>query len=110
MKENKLKIAALVTGGYHTAGVEQRLQKKGISYLVVSPQMTELPKENLYEKIMRSYEKYFGVTEGTRGGTVKELSSLLSHKEHEPLFKELIERIVPELANELVKAWPANHA
>ena len=39
MKEKNLKVAVLVAGGYHTAGIEEELSKGGISYITVRPKI-----------------------------------------------------------------------
>jgi hypothetical protein len=41
MDKDKLKIAVLVTGGFHSEGISRLLEKEGISYLVVCPSITK---------------------------------------------------------------------
>ncbi len=41
MKNQKVQIAVLVSGGFHTEGITQLLEDKGVSYLVVSPSITK---------------------------------------------------------------------
>jgi phosphoglycerate kinase len=100
MKKRDLSTSVLLTGGYHTAGLEARLQKRNVSYLVVAPRLTELPQGDLYDKVMRSYDKYFGVKEGLRGGTVKELTSFNPHinkGEYQSLLREIIPALVSDI-------------
>ncbi|MBU1863656.1 MAG: hypothetical protein KKH94_08350 [Candidatus Omnitrophica bacterium] len=105
MKKSKREVSVLITGGYHTAGLTNRLKRKDISYLVISPQLSELPKENLYDKIMRSYDKYFGVHEGTRGGTVKPMLVIeqLSTGENRPEFEQFITQVMTDFSQQFIK-------
>ena len=65
MKTQGIQAAILVTGGYHTPGLKKCFLEEQASYLVLTPRILELPKEDLYRKIMQSYEKeFFGVKEG----------------------------------------------
>jgi hypothetical protein len=48
-KEPKLIV---VTGGYHTDGIKQRLQKAGMSYLVVSPRIAKAEDSKRYRDVM----------------------------------------------------------
>ncbi len=41
MEEKKQKIAVMVTGGFHTRELSRMLQARGISYLVITPRITE---------------------------------------------------------------------
>ncbi|HCM43138.1 MAG TPA: hypothetical protein DIS66_07505, partial [Candidatus Omnitrophica bacterium] len=40
-KSGKHALSAIVTGGFHTPGIERHLQDQGISYLVVTPKITK---------------------------------------------------------------------
>jgi hypothetical protein len=97
MKKRDISSAVLLAGGYHSAGLTARFKEHNVSYHVVAPRLTELPEVNMYEKIMRSYDKYFGVTEGERAGTVKELSSI-NPAISEPEYRDLLGSIIPELS------------
>jgi hypothetical protein len=57
MGENK-KLAVLITGGFHTAGITEILRKRNISYLVVSPKITKEDTENPYVSIMLEQKSY----------------------------------------------------
>ncbi|MBI2167302.1 MAG: glycogen/starch synthase [Candidatus Omnitrophica bacterium] len=46
------KAAVLVTGGYHTPGLVQRMKDQGISYFVVTPKMTSSASDIPYEDLM----------------------------------------------------------
>lgn len=54
MDEDRLEVAALITGGYHTEGIAQRLRERGISYIVISPRITKPDTENPYLSILTS--------------------------------------------------------
>ncbi|MFH1996869.1 MAG: hypothetical protein ABIJ27_07770 [Candidatus Omnitrophota bacterium] len=41
MKNDEVQISVLVSGGFHTQGITQMLKDKGVSYLVVSPNITK---------------------------------------------------------------------
>lgn len=46
---------AIVTGGFHTAGLSQKLRETGISYIVIAPELNgEAMNEELYEKRMKA--------------------------------------------------------
>lgn len=54
METSGMKICALITGGFHTPGIERSLRSRGFSYLVIQPSI----KEKLdVEKDSRKYEK-----------------------------------------------------
>ncbi len=110
MKKRKLNRAILLTGGYHSAGLKKRLKDKNVSYLVVSPRLTELPKEDLYDKVMRSYDKYFGVREGERGGTVKEFISIdpsINRDNYLSFLNDVIPNIFAQMKDKIDKAKSA---
>jgi len=41
MQEDRQNVSVIVTGGFHTPGIEKALQAKGISYLVIAPRLTQ---------------------------------------------------------------------
>ncbi|HRY29746.1 MAG TPA: hypothetical protein P5079_06865, partial [Elusimicrobiota bacterium] len=48
MKQEKVPTSILVAGGFHSDGLTQILRQKGVSYVVVMPKITEVPKESHY--------------------------------------------------------------
>jgi hypothetical protein len=46
MKQDNLKTAILVAGGFHTPGVVEGLRQKGVSSVVVTPTITRIPTED----------------------------------------------------------------
>ncbi len=58
----------VVTGGFHTSALAERLREKGIGYLVLMPQVTSLPDSTAYRAHMRgeiSWKEYFRVEKGS---------------------------------------------
>lgn len=53
MKEKKSNQALLLTDGFHSTGITEAFRKGGISYLLISPRMTYVPRESPYERIMK---------------------------------------------------------
>jgi hypothetical protein len=51
------KISAIITGGFHTPGIEKYLQEKGISYIVVAPRISKAidkkKESTLYDAALR---------------------------------------------------------
>ncbi|MCQ9207757.1 MAG: hypothetical protein NG740_07755, partial [Omnitrophica bacterium] len=41
MRQNKEKIAALITGGFHSKGLASLMKEKGLSYLIIMPKFKE---------------------------------------------------------------------
>jgi 4-alpha-glucanotransferase len=48
MKADKTSSAVLVAGGFHTDGLTQVLRRQNASYVVVTPKITEVPKDHNY--------------------------------------------------------------
>lgn len=46
------KVAALVTGGFHTEKIEEALKAKNISYVVIRPKVAQRTPEGVYDKLM----------------------------------------------------------
>ncbi len=52
----------VVAGGFHTEGLAQKFREQGISYVVVSPRINEIPKDSRYFDYMKgqvSWREYF---------------------------------------------------
>lgn len=70
MKQKKskgLQTGLLVAGGFHAHGMMQRLREKSISYVLVMPQIGEVPEDTNYRSQMRgemSWKNYFKVENG----------------------------------------------
>jgi hypothetical protein len=52
MEKENLKVAVLMTGGYHTPNLKELLRKENISYVVVSPNVKEETNLKRYEKLL----------------------------------------------------------
>lgn len=56
MDEKGYRISVLISGGFHTEGLTQRLKDRGISYIVVAPRITDLDAETPYLEILSGGE------------------------------------------------------
>ena len=59
--------AILVAGGFHSQGLAERLRAKGISYVLVTPEIKSIPEQTHYRDQMRgdvSWKNYFEVENG----------------------------------------------
>ncbi len=52
MNRSAKKRIVLVTGGFHTEGIKEYFQSRGLSYALITPRMTNIPKENFYLNAM----------------------------------------------------------
>ncbi len=61
-------LAVLVTGGFHTSGITEELKRRGFSFVVVTPRITDLNAENYYIDVMTNkktpFEELLGSNEG----------------------------------------------
>lgn len=48
LRDEKSGFGVLVTGGFHTEGVKKRLEREGISYIVVSPRVAQSKDSSVY--------------------------------------------------------------
>ncbi|HXV19294.1 MAG TPA: hypothetical protein VD883_04370, partial [Candidatus Omnitrophota bacterium] len=84
MKENKVQVAALVTGGFHSEGISELMDRQKLSYLVVMPKfdhksptrpyiaiLTQRPKE--YEESFKDSDFYIAAA------SFSDLSGILPH-------------------------------
>ena len=53
MDKEKTRVAVLITGGFHTPGLTQIFKEKGISYIVISPRITEAGNPELYYSVVK---------------------------------------------------------
>ncbi len=87
--ENKFKgkkIKLVVTGGFHTAGLEKTLKNNGISYIVITPKVTE--------NIDKAKEIY--------ADTIKYNANILTNSINiEPLSQENVNVSFPKLLNDI---------
>jgi hypothetical protein len=87
MTAEKTPAAILVAGGFHTDGLTQVFRRKDVSYVVVTPKITDIPKENKYLDVFARdavpLEKLF---EGDKinlvAAQVNSLSSLSTVRSH----------------------------
>ena len=57
MEREKTRFAVLITGGFHTPGLTQILKERGISYIVISPRITEAGNPGLYYSVLKQKSK-----------------------------------------------------
>ena len=66
-KDGRPRPAIVVAGGFHTEGLIKQFKALGISYLLIAPRMTAVPKETGYRAHMQgdvSWKNYFKVENG----------------------------------------------
>lgn len=74
LAEQKNDMGILVVGGYHTSGITRYLREADISYVVITPKITNIDKR--YEQIMKDRHVNSMIQDSVLSGTVKELTSL----------------------------------
>ncbi|OGW70124.1 MAG: hypothetical protein A2036_04125 [Omnitrophica bacterium GWA2_50_21] len=101
MNSTGKKVSVVVTGGFHTHALAQKIKEKGFSYLVVTPRIVELPSKNNYWGYVRgqvSWQNYFEI----RGGRISIYDAFVRM-----LRDKLLER-VGERRNEILNQWRNN--
>ncbi len=120
-------VGVLITGGFHTDGIQQELEKEKISYVTWTPQIRNFSKENFYEKIMmdRSFNleeafssKRFILRDNSDelrrmlGIPVDKVLKVLNQKAYTQLDQEILEGLLREAdetrigtINETVSSW-----
>lgn len=53
MEKSKVPLAVLIAGGFHTPGITERLKKRGYSYAVVTPYVSEDSDRSTYFSILK---------------------------------------------------------
>lgn len=79
--KNGKKVHVVITGGFHTYGFNKLLEKENISYMVITPNITEdtVKAENLYENIFNEQYKITNATFANR--PISEIIALLNKGE-----------------------------
>ncbi|MDP3980071.1 MAG: hypothetical protein Q8Q33_01515, partial [Chlamydiota bacterium] len=54
LKDHQMEYAVMVTGGFHTRGIEKILENDGISYVTLIPEVSDLGDDAIYEERMMS--------------------------------------------------------
>lgn len=52
MRENRAKVAVLISGGFHTDGITQLLKERQLSYVVITPKVDSLQDDNPYKTVL----------------------------------------------------------
>ena len=93
------RIVVLVTGGFHTSGVEELLKNEGIGYAVITPRIHAVDHGERYQKVMAGdnadLSAYFKV------------KNPFTTKQEAIIFKQLLETAAPALF-EKYQASPAD--
>ncbi len=66
-EKKKASQVLFLSGGFHTRGMTEAFKKNGISYVLISPRITQVPEESPYQRIMKgdvSWKNYFRVENG----------------------------------------------
>ncbi|MCK4533573.1 hypothetical protein KAU39_07265, partial [bacterium] len=98
METEKTSVVAMVTGGFHTPGVTKLAKEKGLSYVVVSPNITQAVDSN----------RYFALLEGKRTpykDLLLEQSELLLAIASSFVSKEFSRKIVGLITNSLIRIY-----
>jgi len=85
----KSRVIVLVTGGFHTEGLEKLLQEEGIGYAVVSPRIRGVDGGERYQKVMTGANADLGPYFKTKNP--------FSTKQEAILFRQLLETAAPAL-------------
>ncbi|HXV27704.1 MAG TPA: hypothetical protein VD913_01930, partial [bacterium] len=67
MKEHDAKTSLLVAGGFHTESMIQKFKSRGISYILLTPQINVIPENSHYRERMRgdvSWKDYYEIEDG----------------------------------------------
>lgn len=106
-QKHKMKSATFIAGGFHAEGVTYALKSQGISYVLVMPNINQIPDETRYRDHMKgevSWGDYFEVQDGkvnlydafVRG--TRDLLLKLSKEERGKFLKSWRDQIIRDLA------------
>ena len=66
MKRERARVAALVSGGFHTDGITRFLKENELSYVVITPKVNNLQGDNLYRSVLlgekNEFDEFYEVT------------------------------------------------
>lgn len=91
MNKEKVQGVIVLTGGFHTAGFEERLKHKKYSYAVIMPKMTSLQGHENYAPVMKgeiSYKRFLKTT--LYDAFVKDSTLKMVGEMSEPTFRKNI--------------------
>lgn len=108
MKAKSRNTAILVAGGFHANGLTEQLKEKGISYLLITPQISYLPEHNGYREQMKgnvSWKNYFEIEKNGKVNLYKAFvrntrDNILKMSKEEALLKRWRDQIILDLAAE----------
>ncbi|HTL46599.1 MAG TPA: hypothetical protein VL688_00905 [Verrucomicrobiae bacterium] len=104
MQKNGRDSMMIVAGGFHTEGLTRKLKAKGVSYVLVTPAIEELPEDNAYLDQMQgkvSWSSYFRIENGKVNlydAFVRGLRDELLKAENGKLLKPWRDQLLRDLA------------
>jgi hypothetical protein len=101
----KLRTIIVVTGGFHTRGLERILKEKGVAYAVVTPKIASLAGSENYAKVMRgdvSFKEDLKATyfDALMRHAAKSLTEALPLQDRVRTLKVWRDNVIRELAEE----------
>ena len=106
MKAEGVQVAALVTGGFHTQGISQLIENKGLSYLVVLPKITDPKSQRPYLTIITRQKGEYVKSLGSPASKFKiMLGAPLYNQSHFKELKDIVDRLAIGLSTEGIKKW-----
>jgi|GEM_PF-6877710 len=109
MKKMKTSSALMIAGGFHSEGLTRKLRASGISYLKITPAISEVPSETRYRDHLRgelSWKDYFTVEKGQidlHGAFIRAFRDRLlevSKSERPEILKTWRDRVLQQLADQ----------
>lgn len=105
MEQRRFQTVMFVVGGFHTEKLAEKFKQKGISYVLLAPEIASLPAQNHYREHMRgdvSWKEYYQVENGkvnlykafVRGAR----DLLLAKSKDRDILKKWRDRILIDLA------------
>ncbi|MBI1977588.1 MAG: macro domain-containing protein, partial [Candidatus Omnitrophica bacterium] len=99
MEKEKVKVALISTGGFHSEGITKKLKQSNIPYILIAPKINELGDKETYLSIMkgnRSFMKYFkgSLWDALAQDYAAKLSASLKENELTPSLKRWRDRII----------------
>ncbi|MCX5782154.1 MAG: LOG family protein, partial [Elusimicrobia bacterium] len=91
--ENAKDIAVVVTGGFHTEGFAKILEDRNISYLVITPNVTNDTKfaKSVYDQLAKKYAKEFASQTVALPAFAKGIEKLNAHGKEVEITKAYVE-------------------
>gem|GEM_PF-4402977 len=107
MKAEGTHVAALVTGGFHTQGISQLIENKGLSYLVVLPKITDPKSKRPYVTIITRQKGEYVKSLGSPASKFKIMLGAPLYKEGSSLtdLRAILSKLANGLSPEVLRKW-----